>query len=138
MAYKVLAFKEDARNKLFEGVTLLADAVVTTLSPKGRNVAIQRQWGLPIVVHDGVTVSREVDSTDPLVKVGVDLVREAASKTNEEDGDGTTTATLLAYELVKKGLFYINEGYNPMGLRNQIYAILPKVKEELKKLSKEV
>src|SRR3990167_2946969 len=117
---------------------MLADAVTTTLGPKGRNVAITRQWGLPIVVHDGVTVSKEVESKDPLVSIGISLVREAANKTNEEVGDGTTTATLLAYELVKRGLFYIDEGYNPMVLRNQIYEILPVIREELKKLSKEV
>src|SRR3990167_4292938 len=127
MAYKVLAFGEDARNKLFEGVELLAKAVVTTLSPKGRNVAIHRQWGLPIVVHDGVTCAREVDSRDPLVKIGIDLVREAAQKTNEEAGDGTTTATLLAYELIKGGLDLIKDGVNPMVLRTQIYNALPGV-----------
>src|SRR3990167_2151187 len=138
MAYKVLAFQEDARAKLFEGVKLLADAVVTTLSPKGRNVAIQRQWGSPIVVHDGVTVAREVDSRDPLIYVGIDLVREAAQKTNEEAGDGTTTATLLAYEIVKGGLKLIKEGVNPMVLRNQVYKVLPDLLAELKRLSKPV
>lgn len=136
MAYKVLAFQEEARQKLFEGVKLLADAVVTTLSPKGRNVAIQKQWGLPLVVHDGVTVAREVDSREPLVKVGIDLVRESAQKTNEEAGDGTTTATLLAYELVSGGLKMIGEGVNPMVLRNQIYKVLPDLKVELSRLSK--
>lgn len=138
MAYKVLAFKGEARQKLFEGVTLLADAVVTTLSPKGRNVAIHRNWGMPIVVHDGVTVAREVESQDPLVKIGIDLVREAASKTNEEAGDGTTTATLLAYEIIKNGLKMIEDGANPMVLRKEIYDQLPKLLEELKKLSTEV
>ena len=133
--YKVTAFEGKAREKLLEGVSHLAKAVVTTLGPKGRNVAIQRQWGLPIVVHDGVTVSRDVSSSDPLVNVGIKLVREAAQKTNEEAGDGTTTATLLAYELVKGGLKLIDEGVNPMVLRNQIYAVLPQLKEGLKKLS---
>ena len=138
MAYKVLSFQEEARAKLFEGVKLLADAVVTTLSPKGRNVAIQRQWGSPIVVHDGVTVAREVDSRDPLVFVGMALVREAAQKTNEEAGDGTTTATLLAYELVREGLELIKEGVNPMVLRNQVYKVLPDLLKELKRLAKPV
>ena len=138
MAYKVLAFQEDARAKLFEGVKLLADAVVTTLSPKGRNVAIQRQWGSPIVVHDGVTVAREVDSRDPLIYVGMALVREAAQKTNEEAGDGTTTATLLAYEIVRGGLELIKQGVNPMVLRNQVYKVLPDLLTELKRLAKPV
>ena len=138
MSYKVLAFQEEAREKLFEGVKLLADAVVTTLSPKGRNVAIQRQWGSPIVVHDGVTVAREVDSREPLVYVGMALVREAAQKTNEEAGDGTTTATLLAYELIRGGLELIKEGVNPMVLRNQVYEVLPDLLSSLKTLSKPV
>src|SRR3990167_2263431 len=132
---KVIAFKEDARKKLFEGVTLLADAVVTTLGPKGRNVAIQRPWGLPIVVHDGVTVAREVEAEDPLVAVGVNLVREAASKTNEETGDGTTTATLLAFEIVKHGMKLIESGMNPMILRKQLYDALPLLLEKLKSIS---
>lgn len=136
--HKVLAFQEEARQKLFEGVKILADAVTTTLGPKGRNVAIQRAWGLPIVVHDGVTVAREVGSEDPLVSIGIDLVKEAAQKTNEEAGDGTTTATLLAYELVRKGLNLIDEGVNPMVLRNQIYEVLPSVLKELKSIAKPV
>src|SRR3990172_11608675 len=133
---KVISFREDARLKLAEGVELLADAVTTTLGPKGRNVAIMRQWGLPIVVHDGVTVAREVDTEDPFMAIGVALVREAAAKTNEEAGDGTTTATLLAYELVRKGLRLIDEGVNPMLLRNQIYKALPDLLEGLKKLGR--
>jgi len=138
MQTKVLAFRKEARDKLFEGVSLLADAVTTTLGPKGRNVAIQRTWGMPIVVHDGVTVAREVDSTDPLVAIGINLVREAASKTNEEAGDGTTTATLLAYEIVKRGLKLVDSGVNPMVLRTQIYAVLPKLIAELKSFAKPV
>lgn len=135
---KKLSFQDDARVKLLEGAKLLADAVCTTLGPKGRNVAIQRQWGSPIVVHDGVTVAREVESRDCLVKMGIDLIRDAASKTNEEAGDGTTTATLLAYEFVSKGLKLIKEGMNPMVLRSQIYQALPLVLEELKKQSSPV
>lgn len=136
MSYtKVLSFGPDARDKLFEGVTLLANAVATTLGPKGRNVAITRQWGTPIVVHDGVTVAREVESKDPLITIGVDLVREAAAKTNEEAGDGTTTATLLAYEIVRLGMKLIDQGFNPMVLREQIYLALPLLLDELKKLS---
>lgn len=136
---KVIAFKEEAREELFKGVKMLADAVTTTLGPKGRNVAIQRNWGTPINVHDGVTVAREVDDPDfPHRKIGMDMVREAAQKTNEEAGDGTTTATLLAYTLIEKGLVLVKNGVNPMTLRNQIYAALPVLTEELKKLSREI
>ena len=135
---KHIVFKSDARAKLVEGVELLANAVVTTLGPKGRNVAIMRQWGLPIVVHDGVTVAREVDVSDPLVEIGVLLVREAASKTNEEAGDGTTTSILLAHEIVKEGLKLVDKGTNPMVLREKIMALLPRIREELKKLAKPV
>jgi len=135
---KVLASKKEAREKLFKGVKMLSDHVTTTLGPKGRNVAIQRPWGIPIVVHDGVTVAREVESKDSLVDIGIDLVKAAAIKTNEEAGDGTTTATLFAYELVKKGLAFIEEGINPMVLRNQVYAALPALLKELKQLSKPI
>jgi chaperonin GroEL len=135
---KKLAFQKEARQKLLDGVKILADAVTITLGPKGRNVAIMRQWGLPIVVHDGVTVAREVASEDPLEQIGIRLVREAASKTNEEAGDGTTTATLLAYELVKRGMTLIDEGINPMVLRQQIYAVLPDLLAELEKISEPV
>jgi len=138
MVHKVLLFGKEARQKLFEGVKLLADAVTTTLGPKGRNVAIMRQWGLPIVVHDGITAAREVESTNPLVAIGVNLVREAAQKTNDEAGDGTTTATLLAYELIRQGLVLIDKGINPMVLRTQIYEALPKLLEELNRISRPV
>lgn len=135
---KRLASEEKARKSLFKGVKTLADMVCITLGPKGRNVAIQRPWGTPIIVHDGVTVSREVESPDPLIDVGIDLVKQAAVKTNEEAGDGTTTATLFAYEIVKRGMALIDEGVNPMILRNQIYEALPKLLKELKRLSKPV
>ena len=133
--HRPISFKQEARTKLFRGVQILADAVTTTLGPKGRNVAILREWGTPIVVHDGVTVAREVDSDDVFEKIGIMLVREAASKTNDEAGDGTTTATLLAYEIVRQGLELIKTGYNPMVLRNEIYAALPKLLEKLKSIS---
>lgn len=136
--YKLMSFRGEARKKLFKGVEMLADAVTTTLGPKGRNVAIQRQWGTPIVVHDGVTVAREVGCKDELTEMGINLVREAAHKTNEEAGDGTTTATLLAYEIVREGMKLLEDGVNPMVLRNQIYDVLPGLVEELKKLSSEV
>lgn len=135
---KRLAHQKKARQYLFEGVKILADSVCITLGPKGRNVAIQRPWGTPIVVHDGVTVARDVESPKALIDVGIDLVKQAAIKTNEEAGDGTTTATLFAYKIVEGGLELIDQGVNPMILRNQIYEALPKVLKELKRLSKPV
>ncbi|MFA6609188.1 MAG: TCP-1/cpn60 chaperonin family protein, partial [Candidatus Paceibacterota bacterium] len=133
-----MKFSQDAREKLVEGVTLMYSAVCSTLSPKGRNVAINRQFGAPIVVHDGVTVAREVKSPDAFVQMGIDLVREAAQKTNDEAGDGTTTSTLIAYELVIRGLQLVNKGVNPMILRNQLYAALEDIKPYLSELSKKV
>ena len=133
-----MSFDEEARKQLLEGVEHLAKAVTTTLGPKGRNVAIDRQWGMPIVVHDGVTVSRDVDHENELIAMGVNLVREAAGKTNDEAGDGTTTATLLAYEIVKGGMKLIDQGFNPMTLRQQINAAMPNVIKQLKEMSVEV
>src|SRR3990167_938200 len=135
--YKVLSFRKEARDKLLKGVRILSDAVTITLGPKGRNVAIQRSWGMPIVVHDGVTVAREVDHRDPLIKIGMDLVREAAGKTNQEAGDGTTTATLLAHEIIKRGMELVEKGVNPMVLRNQIQDALPALIKELGEISVE-
>jgi len=131
-----MKFGLQARNKLVEGVTLMYDAVCSTLSPKGRNVAIARQFGAPIVVHDGVTVAKEVKSTDEFVNMGINLVREAAQKTNDEAGDGTTTSTLIAYELVTRGLKLVEKGMNPMILRNQLYEALNDVLKHLPKLSR--
>jgi chaperonin GroEL len=131
-----MKFGQDARDDLVKGVTLMYDAVCSTLSPKGRNVAIARQYGAPIVVHDGVTVAKEVKSIDEFVQMGINLVREAAQKTNDEAGDGTTTSTLIAYELVTRGLALVKKGMNPMILRTQLYEALEQAKEELQKLSK--
>src|SRR3990167_9909882 len=136
---KIISFDNQARQKLLEGVEILAKAVVSTLSPKGRNVAIQRQWGIPIVVHDGVTVARSVSEhdhqfKDTLVAIGINLVQQAAQKTNDQAGDGTTTATLLAYEIVKRGFKLIDEGVNPMVLREQIEETLPLLTAELEKI----
>src|SRR3972149_6938953 len=100
---KQLMFAEDARQKLVSGVNKLSKAVVTTLGPKGRNVALDKKWGAPNVVHDGVTVAKEIDLEDPFENMGAQLVKEAASKTNDVAGDGTTTATLLAREIVNQG-----------------------------------
>lgn len=133
-----MKFGIDARNDLVRGVTLMYDAVCSTLSPKGRNVAIARQFGAPIVVHDGVTVAKEVKSTDEFVQMGINLVREAAQKTNDEAGDGTTTSTLIAYELVTRGLKLVESGINPMILRSQLFEALDDLQKYLPKLSKPV
>src|SRR3972149_9094897 len=96
MSAKHLKFSDDARQALVRGVNLLAKAVIITLGPKGRNVALDKKWGAPAVVHDGVSVAKEIDLTDPFENMGAQLVKEAANKTNDAAGDGTTTATLLA------------------------------------------
>jgi len=133
---KDIIFGKKAQEKLLTGVHLLYETVCTTLSPKGNNVAIQRNWGTPIVVHDGVTVAKEVRSTDKFVQMGIDMVKEAAQKTNEEAGDGTTTSTLLAYEIVSRGMKLKENGVNPMVLRDEIYQALADTKDELTKISK--
>ena len=114
---KQLAFSEDARRKLKAGVDTLAQAVVTTLGPKGRNVALDKKWGAPTVTHDGVTVAKEIELEDPFENMGAQLLKEAATKTNDIAGDGTTTATLLAQTIVNEGLKNVTSGINPMLLK---------------------
>src|SRR6185369_14707146 len=117
---KQLKFSEDARQSLIRGVNVLAKAVVTTLGPKGRNVALDKKWGAPNVIHDGVTVAKEIELEDPFENMGAQLVKEAASKTNDIAGDGTTTATLLAQSIVNLGMKNVTAGANPMILREGI------------------
>src|SRR5260370_35699220 len=114
---KILKFNSEAREKLLKGINLLTDAVATTLGPKGRNVALDKKWGAPTVVHDGVTVAKEIDLKDPFENMGVQMVKEAASKTNDNAGDGTTTATVLAQAIVNEGMKNVTAGANPMILR---------------------
>src|SRR3989338_5771209 len=114
---KQLKFGDDARVALSRGVNILAKAVVTTLGPKGRNVAIDKKWGAPTVVHDGVTVAKEIELKDPFENMGAQLAKEAASKTNDLGGDGTTTSTVLTHAIVAAGLKNIPVGTNPMILR---------------------
>ena len=99
MSAKQLLFGDSARQKMLVGINKLADAVVTTLGPKGRNVALDRSWGSPSVIHDGVSVAKEIELEDPFENMGAALVKEAASKTNDVAGDGTTTSTLLAQQI---------------------------------------
>ena len=119
---KQLAFSEDARRKLKVGVDILATAVATTLGPKGRNVALDKKFGAPTITHDGVTVAKEIELEDPYENMGAQLLKEAATKTNEIAGDGTTTATVLAQNIVNEGLKNVVAGANPMLLKRGIEA----------------
>src|SRR6266446_312921 len=111
---KQILYSEEARTKLKAGVDKLANAVVTTLGPKGRNVALDKKWGAPSIIHDGVTVAKEIELPDPFENMGAQIVKEAASKTNDAAGDGTTTSTLLAYVMAQQGLRNVTAGANPM------------------------
>ncbi|GIW62381.1 MAG: 60 kDa chaperonin 1 [Patescibacteria group bacterium] len=135
---KQIVFSEDARKKLAKGVNILAKAVVTTLGPRGRNVALDRKWGAPTVVHDGVTVAKEIELEDPFENMGAQLVKEAASKTNDVAGDGTTTSTLLTQALVNEGLKNITAGTNPMILKRGIEKAVATVVSELQKMAKTI
>lgn len=135
---KQLKFAEDARQQLLKGVNILAKAVVTTLGPKGRNVALDRKWGAPNVVHDGVTVAKEIELSEPFENMGAQLIKEAASKTNDDTGDGTTTATLLAQAIVNNGLKNITAGANPMILKHGLEKATEAVVTEIKKMAKKI
>ncbi len=132
---KQLLYSEEARKKLKSGVDQMAQAVVTTLGPKGRNVALDKKWGAPNVVHDGVTVAKEIELKDPFENMGAQLVKEAASKTNDVAGDGTTTATLLAQSIIDEGLKNITAGANPMVLKRGIEKAVAAVIKEVQKIS---
>ena len=130
---KQLAFSEDARRHLQRGVDAVAEAVVTTLGPKGRNVALDRKFGAPTITHDGVTVAKEIELDDPYENMGAQLLKEAASKTNDIAGDGTTTSTLLAHAIVSDGMKNLAAGANPMLLKRGIEAATKAVAEEISK-----
>jgi chaperonin GroEL len=135
---KQIIFSDDARQKLVSGVNQLAKAVVTTLGPKGRNVALDKKWGAPTVVHDGVSVAKEIDLADPFENMGAQLVKQASEKTNDVAGDGTTTATLLAQGIVNEGMKNITAGANPMILNKGLEKAMNAVVDELKKMAKKV
>ena len=111
---KQLVFSDEARRYLIKGVDTLAKAVVTTLGPKGRNVALDRKFGSPTITHDGVTVAKEIELEDPFENMGAQLLKEAATKTNDIAGDGTTTSTVLAHSIVTGGMKNLAAGANPM------------------------
>jgi len=135
MTAKQLVFSEDARRKLKNGMNMVANAVGATLGPKGRNVAVDRKFGSPTVTHDGVSVAKEIELEDPFENMGAQLLKEAASKTNDIAGDGTTTSTVLAHAIVNEGLKALEAGYNPMLLKNGIALATETVVEELRKMS---
>lgn len=135
---KDIVFGTDARAKLAHGVNTLADAVTTTLGPKGRYVALQRSYGAPVITNDGVTVAKEVELKDPIENMGAQLVKEVATKTNDTVGDGTTTATLLAQVIVNEGLRNVAAGANPIAIRRGIVKAVNAAVEEMKSASKEV
>jgi len=135
---KQLVFNDDARQKLLSGINLLADAVTTTLGPRGQNVALDRKWGVPSVVHDGVSVAKEIELDDPFENMGAQLVKEAASKTNDAAGDGTTTATLLAQRIVQLGMKNVAAGSNSMFIKKGIDIAVKQVIDELMKLKTDI
>jgi len=135
---KILKFDTEAREKLLKGINVLAEAVSATLGPRGRNVAIDKKWGAPNVVHDGVTVAKEIDLEDPFENMGAQLLKEAASRTNDVAGDGTTTATVLAQAIVSEALKNIQAGANPMVLRSGIEKAVEALVEELRKMAKKL
>ena len=131
MTAKQLAFSEDARRRLKDGIDVLANAVATTLGPKGRNVALDRKFGSPTITHDGVTVAKEVELEDPYENMGAQLIKEAATKTNDIAGDGTTTSTVLAHAMVSDGLKNLSAGANPMMLKRGIERAAKEVADAL-------
>ena len=138
MAAKQLAFSEDARRRLKNGVDILANAVATTLGPKGRNVALDKKYGAPTITHDGVTVAKEIELEDPYENMGAQLLKEAATKTNDIAGDGTTTSTVLAHAIVTEGLKNLAAGSNPMLLKRGIEQATEAVVEALRKMSQKI
>ncbi|MGW4497382.1 chaperonin GroEL [Micromonospora sp. NPDC004336] len=135
---KMIAFDEEARRGLERGMNQLADAVKVTLGPKGRNVVLEKKWGAPTITNDGVSIAKEIELEDPYEKIGAELVKEVAKKTDDVAGDGTTTATVLAQALVREGLRNVAAGANPMALKRGIEAAVASVSEELSKLAKDV
>lgn len=138
MAAKQILFNEAARQAVLRGVTILTDAVKATLGPRGRNVVIDRKFGAPNITKDGVTVAKEIELKDPYENMGAQLVREVASKTSDVAGDGTTTATVLAYSIYKEGMKYVTAGANAIDLKRGIDKAVEAVVDELKKMSKPV
>src|SRR6266487_1742220 len=135
---KIIAFDEEARRGLERGMNILADAVKVTLGPKGRKVVLEKKWGAPTITNDGVSIAKEIELEDPVEKIGAELVKEVAKKTNDVAGDGTTTATVLAQAMVHEGLRNVAAGANPMSLKRGIEKAVDRVVEQIKAASKEI
>ncbi|RYH08106.1 chaperonin GroEL [Tropicimonas sp. IMCC6043] len=138
MSAKDVKFESDARNKMLKGVNILADAVKVTLGPKGRNVVIEKSFGAPRITKDGVTVAKEIELEDKFENMGAQMVKEVASRTNDEAGDGTTTATVLAQAIIREGLKSVAAGMNPMDLKRGIDLAVAKVIENIKASARDV
>ena len=136
MAAKQVFFGEDARHRMVEGVNILANAVKVTLGPKGRNVILERSFGAPTVTKDGVSVAKEIELKDKFMNMGAQMVKEVASKTSDNAGDGTTTATVLAQAIVREGMKFVAAGMNPMDLKRGIDRAVHALVDELKHISK--
>jgi chaperonin GroEL len=135
---KIIAFDEEARRALERGMNILADAVRVTLGPKGRNVVLEKKWGAPTITNDGVSIAKEIELEDPYEKIGAELVKEVAKKTDDVAGDGTTTATVLAQALVREGLKNVAAGSNPMVLKRGIEAAVEAISNELLAMAQKV
>src|SRR5437867_1864908 len=135
---KELRFSEDARSAILKGVNTLADAVKVTLGPKGRNVVIEKSFGSPLITKDGVTVAKEIELENKFENMGAQMVKEVASKTNEDAGDGTTTATILAHAIVREGAKAVAAGMNPMDLKRGVEMAVHTTVDDLKKRTKKI
>src|SRR6186713_2357028 len=131
MAAKLVAFSQDAREKVLRGINVLADAVTVTLGPRGRNVILEKSWGAPTVTKDGVTVAKEIELEDRFENMGAQMVKEVASKTSDVAGDGTTTATVLAQAIYREGSKLVAAGHNPMDIKRGIDAAVLKIVDNL-------
>ena len=135
---KTIAFDEEARRGLERGMNTLADAVKVTLGPKGRNVVLEKKWGAPTITNDGVSIAKEIELEDPYEKIGAELVKEVAKKTDDVAGDGTTTATVLAQAMVREGLRNVAAGANPMALKRGIQTAVDAVSKQLLEHAQEI
>ncbi|MGB3636414.1 MAG: TCP-1/cpn60 chaperonin family protein, partial [Rivularia sp. (in: cyanobacteria)] len=135
---KIVSFNEESRRSLEKGINALADAVKITLGPKGRNVLLEKKFGAPQIVNDGITVAKEIELYDPLENTGARLIQEVAEKTKEIAGDGTTTATVLAQAIIREGLKNVAAGSNPMSLKRGIDKTVEALVQEIVKIAKPV
>src|SRR5690554_4863012 len=135
---KQLSYREEARRALERGVEKLASAVRVTMGPKGRNVVLEKKWGSPTITNDGVSIAREVELEDPYENMGAQLVKEVATKTNDVAGDGTTTATVLAYAMIREGLKNVTAGANPVLLKRGIEQATKAAVEAIREMAKPV